>query len=104
MEGRSSLELVDGKPKVAWEPKTNRWTGVVIQGVLKGAATLDGEWKVVEEATEARPEGSPHLAVMRDACLCRCQDGGVFSQRAARIVRLSFSGGGPGSSSRTCTR
>ena len=33
--------------------KTNRWTGVEIQAVLKGAATLDGEWKAVEGATAA---------------------------------------------------
>ena len=25
-----SIELVDGKPKVEWEPKTNRWTGAEI--------------------------------------------------------------------------
>ena len=46
-----SIKLVDGKPKVEWEPKTNRWTGAEIQAVLKGAATLDGEWKAVEGAT-----------------------------------------------------
>jgi len=45
--------MVDGKPKVEWEPKTNRWTGVEIQAVLKGAVTLDGEWKAVEGATAA---------------------------------------------------
>ena len=48
-----SIEMVDGKPKVEWEPKVNRWTGAEIQAVLKGAATLDGEWKAVEEATAA---------------------------------------------------
>ena len=48
-----SIEMVDGKPKVEWEPKVNRWTGVEIQAVLKGAATLDGEWKAVEGATAA---------------------------------------------------
>ena len=37
--------LVDGKPKVEWEPKVNRWTGAEIQAVLKGAERLDGEWK-----------------------------------------------------------
>ena len=31
----------------------NRWTGAEIQAVLKGAATLDGEWKSVEGATAA---------------------------------------------------
>ena len=46
-----SIEFVDGKPKVEWEPKTNRWTGAEIQAVLKGAAALDGEWKAVEGAT-----------------------------------------------------
>ena len=48
-----SIEMVDGKPKVEWEPKVNRWTGAEIQAVLKGAATLDGEWKSVEGATAA---------------------------------------------------
>ena len=48
-----SIELVDGKPKVEWEPKTNRWTGAEIQAVLKGAERLDGEWKAVEGATAA---------------------------------------------------
>ena len=43
--------MVDGKPKVEWEPKVNRWTGAEIQAVLKGAATLEGEWKAVEGAT-----------------------------------------------------
>ena len=45
--------MVDGEPKVEWEPKVNRWTGVEIQAVLKGTATLDGEWKSVEGATAA---------------------------------------------------
>ena len=35
------------------DPKVNRWTGAEIQAMLKGAATLDGEWKAVEEATAA---------------------------------------------------
>ena len=48
-----SIEMVDGEPKVEWEPKVNRWTGTEIQAVLKGAATLDGEWKSVEGATAA---------------------------------------------------
>ena len=48
-----SIELVDGEPKVEWEPKVNRWTGAEIQAVLKGAAMLDGEWKAVEGATAA---------------------------------------------------
>ena len=39
-----SIEMVGGKPKVEWEPKTNRWTGAEIQAVLKGAATLEGPW------------------------------------------------------------
>ena len=45
--------MVDGEPKVEWELKVNRWTGVEIQAVLKGAATLGGEWKSVEGATAA---------------------------------------------------
>ena len=48
-----SIEIVDGKPKVEWEPKVNRWTGAEIQAVLKGAATLDGEWQTVTEENKA---------------------------------------------------
>ena len=48
-----SIEMVDGEPKVEWEPKVNRWTGAEIQAVLKGAAMLDGDWKAVEGATVA---------------------------------------------------
>ena len=48
-----SIEMVDGEPKVEWEQKANRWTGAEIQAGLKGAATLEGEWKSVEEATAA---------------------------------------------------
>ena len=48
-----SIEFEDGKLKVEWEPKVNRWTGAEIQAVLKGAETLDGEWKSVEGATPA---------------------------------------------------
>ena len=33
------------------EPKENRWTGAEIQAVLKGAESLDGEWKAVEGVT-----------------------------------------------------
>ena len=39
-----SIEFVDGKSKVEWEPKTNRWTGAEIQAVLKGAERLEGPW------------------------------------------------------------
>ena len=39
-----SIEFEDGKLKVEWEPKVNRWTG---------AETLEGEWKVVGGATAA---------------------------------------------------
>ena len=46
-----SIEIVDGEPKVEWEPKVNRWTGAEIQAVLKGAESLDGEWKAVEGVT-----------------------------------------------------
>ena len=48
-----SIELVDGAPKVEWEPKVNRWTGAEIQAVLEGAERLDGEWKAVEGASAA---------------------------------------------------
>ena len=46
-----SIEVTDDGAKVEWEPKTNRWTGTEIQAVLKGAESLDGEWKAVEGAT-----------------------------------------------------
>ena len=49
-----SIELVDGKPEVEWVPKTNRWTGVELNAVLKGAVTLDGPWRTVTEANKAR--------------------------------------------------
>ena len=52
-----SIEMVDGEPKVEWEPKTNRWTGAEIQATLKGAATLEGPW---EDVTTAG--GSPGTA------------------------------------------
>ena len=45
--------MVDGKPKVEWESKTNRWTGAEIQTMLKGGATLDGEWQTVTEENKA---------------------------------------------------
>ncbi len=44
-----SIEIVDGEPKVEWEPKVNRWTGAEIQAVLKGAAALEGPWENVPE-------------------------------------------------------
>ena len=44
-----SIELVDGKPKVEWEPKVNRWTGAEIQAVLKGAERLEGPWVEVPD-------------------------------------------------------
>ena len=50
------IEFVDGKPKVEWEPKTNRWTGAEIQAVLKGAERLEGPWADVPEG------GSPGTA------------------------------------------
>ena len=48
-----SIEMVDGEPKVEWEPKVNLWTGAELNAVLKGAERLDGEWKSVEGATAA---------------------------------------------------
>ena len=48
-----SIEIVDGKPKVEWEPKTNRWTGAEIPVVLKGAERLDGEWQTMTEENKA---------------------------------------------------
>ena len=46
-----SIDLVDGKPKVEWEPKVNRWTGTETQAVLKGAESLDGDWHEVDKAS-----------------------------------------------------
>ena len=51
-----SIEFVDGKPKVEWEPKVNRWTGTAIQAVLKGAESLAGEWHEVDKAIESDKE------------------------------------------------
>lgn len=31
-----SIEIVDGKQKVEWERKVNRWTGAEIQGRVEG--------------------------------------------------------------------
>lgn len=44
-----SIELVDSKPHVEWEPKTNRWTGTELRAALKGAATLEGPWDDVPQ-------------------------------------------------------
>ena len=48
-----SIEMVDDGAEVEWEPKTNRWTGMELNAVVKGAAALDGEWKSVEGAAAA---------------------------------------------------
>ena len=48
-----SIEIVDGEPKVEWEPKVNRWTGAEIPAALKGAESLDGEWQTVTEENKA---------------------------------------------------
>ena len=48
-----SIEMVDGKPKVEWEPKTNRWTGAGLNATLKGAATLDDKFMPVTEQNKA---------------------------------------------------
>ena len=29
---RLHVKLVDGEPKVEWEPKVNRWTGAEVEG------------------------------------------------------------------------
>jgi len=47
-----SIDFEDGKSKVEWEPKVNRWTGAEIQVVLKGAESLDGVWHEVDKASE----------------------------------------------------
>lgn len=39
-----SIEMVDGEPKVEWEPKTNRWTGAELEVKVKGAESLEGPW------------------------------------------------------------
>ena len=59
-----SIEFEDGKLKVAWEPKMNRWTGAEIQAELKGAATLDGEWEAVDGATAAEKAAMRFFKVM----------------------------------------
>ena len=42
--------MVDDKPKVEWEPKTNRWTGAELNATLKGAANLnDTVWQTVTD-------------------------------------------------------
>ena len=56
--------MVDGGPKVEWEPKTNRWTGAEIQAVLKGAESLDGEWEAVDGATAAEKAAMRFFKVM----------------------------------------
>ena len=47
-----SIEMVDGKPKVEWEPKTNHWTGTELDVKVKGAATLEGPWGEVPAGGE----------------------------------------------------
>ena len=46
----------DGTPDLAnvvFDPPQERWNVPDARVVVKGAATLDGEWKTVEEATAA---------------------------------------------------
>jgi len=50
-----SIEMVDGEPKVGWEPKVNRWTGAELKAVLKGAATLEGPWEDVRRQDGGGP-------------------------------------------------
>ena len=57
-----SIEMVDGKPKVEWEPKVNRWTGAELEVKVKGAERLEGPWADVSEG------GSPHHAVLQGGC------------------------------------
>ena len=61
--------MLDGKPKVEWEPKVNRWTGAEIQAVLKGAESLDGPWEDVPEGSGSpgrlAPPLTPHHAVLQ---------------------------------------
>ena len=54
----SSGRSVDGKPKV------NCWTDAEIQAVLKGAPTLDGDWKAVEWATAAEKSALRYFKVV----------------------------------------
>ena len=54
MLGRGeSVALVDGKPKVDWEPKPNRWTDAEIRAVLKGAERLEGSWAEIPTAGDS---------------------------------------------------
>ena len=48
-----SIEMVDGNPKVEWEPETSLWTGAEIQSVLKGAEARNGELQSVTEENKA---------------------------------------------------
>ena len=50
--GRSPSRPRQGRSKVEWEPKVNRWTGAEIQAVLKGAERLEGPWADVPEGGE----------------------------------------------------
>lgn len=42
-----SIEMVDGKPQIEWEPKTNRWTGAELEVKVKGSESLEGPWEEV---------------------------------------------------------
>ena len=35
-----SIEMVDGKPQVECEPKTNRWTGTELEVTVKGGVCV----------------------------------------------------------------
>ena len=61
-----SIEMVDDKPKVEWEPKVNSWTGEEIQAVLKGAERLEGPWADVPE--EGGSRGRSPSRNGRDGC------------------------------------
>ena len=74
---RLHVKLVDGEPKVEWEPKVNRWTGAEIQAVLKGAERLDGEWKSVEGATAAEKAAMRFFKVVVEVQEGRGSPGGL---------------------------
>ena len=49
-----SIEMADGTPdleNIAVYPPKSQWNVPGARAVVKGAATLDGEWKAIEEAT-----------------------------------------------------
>ena len=51
----TGFQLDGDIPKVEWEPKTNKWTGIELETILKGTTALEGagEWQPVTEENKA---------------------------------------------------